>query len=215
MNKTGWIVFCVAVVALFGGMVVASKMSQANIPKSEGSNNVYGKLDSKVTLTEFVDFQCEACYAYYPTVKEVKQKYQDRVKFQVRHFPISTGHRFARLAAGYAEGAAQQGKFWEMHDKIFEGQKQWATQADPTSMFDGYAKDIGLDMQALEAYRSGSEVNAVLNADLEAVKALGGTGTPTFVLNGKKVDKVDNSVAALSKILDDALREADDDSAKN
>ena len=112
MNKTGWIIFSAVVVVIFGGLVMLNKANQASLPQSDGSNNIYGNVDSKVTLTEFVDFQCEACYAYYPTVKEVKEKYKDTVKFQVRHFPISNSHKFARIAASYAEGAAKQGKFW-------------------------------------------------------------------------------------------------------
>lgn len=215
MNKTGWIIFSAVVVLIFGGLVMLNKANQANLPQSNGSNNVYGKTDSKVTLTEFVDFQCEACYAYYPTVKEVKEKYKDRVKFQVRHFPISTSHKFARMAASYAEGAAKQGKFWEMHDKILEGQKQWQVEADPTPTFDGYAKEIGLDMAKLETDRTSDEVKAIIAADLKAVQELGGNGTPTFVLNGKRIERVDNSVEALSKLIDDALNEAGSGDTQN
>ena len=215
MNKTGWIIFSAVVVLIFGGLVMLNKANQANLPQSNGSNNVYGKTDSKVTLTEFVDFQCEACYAYYPTVKEVKEKYKDRVKFQVRHFPISTSHKFARMAASYAEGAAKQGKFWEMHDKILEGQKQWEVATDPTSIFNGYAEDIGLDMAKLETDRTSDEVKAIIAADLKAVQELGGNGTPTFVLNGKRIEKVDNTVEALSRLLDDALAESGTANEKN
>ena len=215
MNKTGWIIFSAVVVLIFGGMVALNKANQANMPQSNGSNNVYGNVDSKVTLTEFVDFQCEACYAYYPTVKQVKEKYKDTVKFQVRHFPISSSHKFARMAAGYTEGAAKQGKFWEMHDKIFEGQKQWEVTADPTSIFNGYAEDIGLDMAKLETDRASDEINAIINADLKAVQELGGQGTPTFVLNGKRLEQVDNSVEALSKLIDDALAETGSGDTQN
>lgn len=215
MTKTGWIIFCAVVVLIFGGLIAMNRINQAKLPKSNGSSNIYGKTDSKVTLTEFVDFQCEACYAYYPTVKELKEKYKDTVKFQVRHFPISSSHKFARIAASYAEGAAKQGKFWEMHDKIFEGQKQWEVTPDPSVSFNEYAKEIGLDMKKLETDRMSDEVSAIINADLDAVKKLGGNGTPTFVLNGKRIEKVDNSVEALSKLIDDALAESGTESEKD
>ena len=215
MTKTGWIIFAAVTILLFGGLVAINKANQASLPQSNGSNNVYGNVDSKVTLTEFVDFQCEACYAYYPTIKEVKEKYKDTVKFQVRHFPISSMHKFARIAASYAEGAAKQGKFWEMHDKILEGQKQWQVEADPTPTFDGYAKEIGLDMAKLETDRTSDEVRAIIAADLKAVQELGGNGTPTFVLNGKRIEKIDNSVEAFSKLIDDALNEAGSGDTKN
>jgi protein-disulfide isomerase len=176
---------------------------------SQGSNNVYGKLDSPVTLTEFVDFQCEACYAYYPYVKQLKEQYKDRVKFQVRNFPLTSGHQFAMQAARSAEAAARQGKFWEMHDKLFEGQKVWERTQDPTSYFNEYAQSIGLDMTKFEADRKSSDVNAVVSKDLKDVQDLGGTGTPTFVLNGKKIESPGPSLEALSKVLDDALKQAE------
>lgn len=203
-DKSFWIVIAVLILG-FAGLVTYSKMTAPPPIASGGSNNVYGKEDSAVTLTEFADFQCEACYAYYPTVKEVKEKYKDTVKFQVRHFPIASSHRFAEMAASYAEGAAKQNKFWEMHDKIFEGQKQWERMADPSVTFNGYAEEIGLDMEKLETDRTSAEVKATINADFKAAQEAGGQGTPTFVLNGKKVERIENSVEAFSKLLDDAL----------
>lgn len=205
MDTKRWIIFIVGIIVIFGGIIAYNKTQKASLPKSGGSSNVYGNLESKVTLTEFVDFQCEACYAYYPTIKEVKEKYKDRVKFQVRHFPIGSSHQHARLAASYAEAAAKQDKFWEMHDKIFEGQKRWEQSSEPAEIFDSYAKDIGLDVKKLRTTIEKPEIAAIINADLDAVKQLGGTGTPTFVLNGEKIDKIDNTVEAFSAKLDKAL----------
>ena len=199
------IIVILAIVVAFVGIVFYSKAKEVDQPPATGSNNVYGKKDSPVTLTEFADFQCEACYAFYPTIKEVKELYKDKVKFQVKYFPISSGHRFARMAAGYAEAAARQDKFWEMHDKIFEGQKTWEQSSDPSEYFKQYAKEIGLDMAKLDVDVKSSSVAATINADLKEVQELGGTGTPTFVLNGKKLEGIDNSVEAFSKILDEAL----------
>lgn len=197
-----------AILLGFIGLVVYSKASVPPESRSNGSSNYYGKMDSKVELTEFVDFQCEACYAFYPTVKEVKEKYKDRVKFRIRYFPISSGHQFARMAAANAEAAAQQGKFWEMHDKIFEGQKMWQTQQNPQETFDIYAKEVGLDMTKLKKDISSPKTSATINADLDEVKRIGGDGTPTFALNGKKIENPQNSVEAFTKLLDDALAKA-------
>lgn len=200
-----WIIIGVAVVLLFGGMIALNQANNASLPQSNGSNNVYGSADAKVTLTEFVDFQCEACYAYYPTVKALKEKYEHTVKFQVRHFPIAGSHKFAQMAASYAEAAAMQGKFWEMHDKIFAGQKQWERMADPSETFNGYAEEIGLDIEKLNTDRVSEEVKAIINADFKAAQEAGGQGTPTFVLNGKKIDRIENSVEAFSQLIDEAL----------
>jgi len=172
----------------------------------KGSNNTYGKLDSPVTLTEFVDFQCEACLAYYPHVKEIKEKYKDKVRFEIRYFPITSGHKFAMIAAIAAEAAARQDKFFAMHDKLFEGQKTWEQSADPQKYFDQYAKEIGLDMDKYKKDLKDEDVAAVINRDLQDVTQLGGEGTPTFALNGKKIENPGPSVEKLSSLLDKALQ---------
>jgi len=174
----------------------------------EGSSNFAGNLDSPVTLTEFVDFQCEACYAYYPIVKEIKEKYKDRVRFQIRNFPIESSHQFAMPAALAAEAAARQGKFFEMHDKIFEGQKIWEQTPNATETFNSYAEEIGLDMDKYRKDIDSVSVVSVVNKDLQDVQDLGGTGTPTFLLNGQKIDSPEPTVEAFSKLLEDALAQA-------
>lgn len=187
----------------FVGFVVFQKSST---PAAEvtRSNNVYGKLDSKVELTEFVDFQCEACAAYYPTLEAVKDAYKDKVRFQVKYFPLGGGHQYSRLTASYAEAAARQGKFFEMQAKLFPNQKIWET-GSTQQYLDQYAQEIGLDMEKLRADLKDSSLSDTINADLGEVRKLGATGTPTFVLNGKKIENPDNTMEAFSKILDQAL----------
>ena len=211
-SKRFWIILAVIIVGFFGIMTYSKKdkvADSSSSSSSQGSQNFYGKMDSPVTITEFVDFQCEACYAYYPYVKEVKEKYKDKVRFQVRNFPITSGHQFAYQAARSAEAAARQGKFWEMHDKLFEGQKIWEQTQNPQTYFDQYAETIGLDMEKYRTDRDSSSVADVINKDLADVKEIGGTGTPTFAINGKKVDKTAPTVEALSQMIDDALAEAE------
>ncbi|KKW05067.1 MAG: Protein-disulfide isomerase-like protein [Candidatus Saccharibacteria bacterium GW2011_GWC2_48_9] len=206
MDTKRWLIFIAGVALLLAGIVAYDRAKDAGLPKSNGSSNIYGNKDSRVTLTEFVDFQCEACYSYYPVVKELKEKYKDRVKFQIRYFPISNSLKYARQAAAYAEAAARQGKFFEMHDKLFEGQKTWENSSDAASeYFDEYAKEIGLDLKKVKDDLDNPVVAATINADLEAVKKLGGNGTPTFVLNGKKIDNPESTVSAFSRILDNEL----------
>lgn len=202
-----------ALVALFIGIFVftgsSDESTSTGTAKSQRSQNYYGKLDSKVTLTEFVDYQCEACYAYYPYVKQLKEKYKDSVRFEIRNFPIEAGHQYARSAARSAEAAARQNKFWEMHDKIFEGQKTWERSQDPKlQYFDAYAKEIGLDMTKYQSDYASLVVNNMINTDLADVKKLGGTGTPTFILNGKRIENPKPTLEDLSKVLDEALKQA-------
>jgi protein-disulfide isomerase len=208
MNKRFLAVILIAIAFLVGAVAI-SKNKSADTPDARPSSNYYGKLDSKVTLTEYVDFQCEACYAYYPVVKQVKELYKDRVRFQVANFPITNKHQFAMQAARSAEAAARQGKFWEMHNKIFENQKTWEREKTVTATFEGYAKELGLDLAKYNNDLVSSDVFGVVNKDLADINALGGNGTPSFVLNGKLIESPGKTVEGFSKLLDNALAEAE------
>lgn len=205
MTGKRWIIFIAAVVAVLAGLIIYSRLSAPSVGDGTGSKNVYGNAESKVVLTEFVDFQCEACKAFYPTVKEVKEKYKDTVKFEIRYFPIATSHANARAAAATAQSAAKQGKFFEMHDLLFEKQDEWGESRDRTALFESYAEEIGLDMDQYRTDLTSPETQEVIQADLALVKKLGGDGTPTFALNGKKIDNPQNTVEAFSELLDDAI----------
>jgi protein-disulfide isomerase len=211
-SKKFYLILTAIVVGVIGFALYTKNNREAAETAANGgakiSSNYYGKLDSPVTLTEFVDFQCEACYAYYPMVKEVKELYKDKVKFQIRNFPITSGHKFAMQAARTAEAAARQGKFWEMHDLIFENQKSWEQMVDPQPVFDGYAEQIGLDMTKFKEDFASGDVASVINQDLKDVKESGGTGTPTFWLNGERIEKNPQSVEEFKTLLDEALKTA-------
>ncbi|MGY4893331.1 MAG: DsbA family protein [Candidatus Saccharimonadota bacterium] len=205
MNKR-FIIVLAAIIVGFVAIVLLSRSAGTDDVITTGSSNVYGNPNSKVTLTEYVDFQCEACYAFYPTVKEVKEKYKDTVKFEIKYFPISSSHSNALAAAATAQAAAKQGKFFEMHNMLFERQKSWENMStERTATFESYAKEIGLDIAQYNTDLASAETKAVINADLAEVKKLGGDGTPTFALNGEKIDNPQNTVEAFTKLLDDAL----------
>ena len=172
----------------FAGLVVFQRTTKPTTEATR-SNNVYGKLDSKVAFTEFVDFQCEACAAYYPTLEAVKEAYKDKVRFQVKYFPLGGGHQYSRLTANYAEAAARQGKFFEMQAKLFPNQKIWET-GNTQQYLDQYAEEIGLNMEKLRADLKDSSLSDTINADLSEVRELGANGTPTFVLNGKTLSNL-------------------------
>ena len=174
---------------------------------TENAKHARGDVNAPVTIVEFGDFQCPSCQAAQPIVNSMLEKYSQNIYFVYRHYPLIV-HKNAEAAAKAAEVAGEQGKFFEMHDKIFEGQKIWERSSKPNEYFDGYAKELGLDMKKLAVDVQSSEVNAVISADLKAVKALGGTGTPTFALNGKKIENPGNKVEEFEKLLDDALARA-------
>lgn len=207
MTKSRWIIFAIVVIGLLSGLVVYNKIQTASLPKSPGSNNIYGLAESKLVLTEYVDFQCEACRGYYPTMKEIKEKYKDQITIQIKHLPISTSHPLAKKAASFAEAAAKQGQFFGMHDKIFEGQTTWQASSKPEELFFRYAEELGMDMNKFRTDQASTEVTAIINADADEAKQIGATGTPTFAINGSKVENPDNSVEAISKLIDDAIAE--------
>lgn len=187
--------------------------NRTTTPPGKPSSNVTGKLDSPVELTEFVDFQCEACAAYYPIMQQVKDTYKDRVKFRVRYFSrqFNTDHPFSRLSAQNAEAAARQGKFWAMEEKLFLNQKTWESEQNPQLTFDQYAREIGLNMKKFSADRQSKSIDGTIERDLDDIRKLGGDSTPSFTLNGRLLsgnERPSPKLADFKKLLDKALVDA-------
>ncbi|GAA4051890.1 DsbA family protein [Nonomuraea soli] len=151
------------------------------------SHRLQTAADGKVTLVEFLDFECEGCRAYFPVVEELRKAYTGKVTFIARYFPISS-HYNAERAARAVEAAAQQGKFEGMYKLMYERQTDWAEQRVPADhVFRGYAEQLKLDVAAWEkAYRDPATL-ARVKQDADDGLALGVEGTPTFFLNGQKI----------------------------
>ncbi|MEK7173495.1 MAG: thioredoxin domain-containing protein, partial [Patescibacteria group bacterium] len=111
---------------------------------------IRGNSASPVMLVEYGDFQCPACAQYYPVVKALEQEFAADTQFIFRHFPLTRPHPNAKGAAAAAEAAGIQGKFWEMHDILFERQNEWAAKPRPQSTFNSYAEELGLDVKKFE-----------------------------------------------------------------
>lgn len=169
------------------------------------SNHVTGENKKKVTLVEYGDFQCPACASYYPLLKEVKEKYKEDIQFQFRNFPLQQIHQNARASSRAAEAASKQGKFWEMHDALYEGQKSWETVSDPVSVFEGYASQIGLDVEKFKVDYASKEANDTINADVAEGEKIGVNSTPSFFLQGKKLEEAPRDVEGFSKLIDEAI----------
>lgn len=168
------------------------------------SDHSKGNQNAKITLIEYSDFQCPACGVYYPLVKQVYLDYKDSLILVSRNFPLKQLHKNAENAAHAAEAAAQQGKFWEMHDLLFERQKEWSDQADVKKIFVQYAKELKLDSQKFENDFSSREVQKKIDADYESGMKAGVNATPSFFLNGKKID-VPRDYQEFRQIIEDAL----------
>lgn len=208
------IIAIVAVVAILGGAVFLGKDKAI---EGQPSNHIYGKADSSVKLIEYGDFECPACKAFFPIVQQIKQKYADKIAFRFANFPLAQNHQNAVAAHRAAEAAGKQGKFWEMHDMLYTSQEDWngPSQVDPVGLttaqaitkFEEYAQQLQLNMDQFRADVNDSSTVATINADTAEAKAAGGTGTPTFVLNGQKIEDTSSidTVEEFSALIDKAL----------
>jgi protein-disulfide isomerase len=140
-----------------------------------------GSAQPKVTLVEFADFECPACGAAFPVVKQVVAKYQNDLRYVFRHFPLDQ-HKNARLAAQAAEAAGAQGKFWEMHDLLFQNQSTLSP-----DVINGLGIELKLDMEKFTQEVTAEAYKAKIEKDLTDGQTLGVNSTPTFYLNGKKL----------------------------
>ncbi len=146
-----------------------------------------GDESASVVLIEYSDFQCPACSVYSPIIRDIVNEFGDKIVVAYRHFPLKSIHANAEASALAAEAAGFQGKFWEMHDKLFDSQKEWSSLGDPTETFVGYAEEIGLNLDRFKGDMVSEDAKEELAADMELVRSAGLNSTPTFVLNGKKI----------------------------
>jgi protein-disulfide isomerase len=159
--------------------------------------------DGKVTLVEFLDFECEVCGAVYPTVEEIRDEYAGEITYVLRYFPIPS-HQNSMNAAIAVEAAAQQGELEPMYQKMFETQKAWGEQRESKAgLFRQYAQELGLDMATFDKSVADPATQARVESDFDAGLALGVNGTPTFFVNDEMVTLT--SVEDLRTALDAAL----------
>lgn len=141
---------------------------------------------SDVEFVEFLDFECEACRAAFPAVEQLREEYGDEVTFVVRNFPL---HNNSVAAAKAAEAAAAQGKFEEMYIRLFETQTEWGEKdSSQEDVFFGFAEDLGLDMDEFRSVYDDPATTEKVERDQADGRALGVSGTPTFFLDGEKLE---------------------------
>ncbi|PTL75894.1 thioredoxin domain-containing protein [Vitiosangium sp. GDMCC 1.1324] len=140
----------------------------------------FGPKNAKVTIVEWSDFQCPFCSRVAPTLKQIKETYPNDVRVVFRHQPLSF-HANAKAAAEAAEAAHEQGKFWEMHDKLFANQGSL-----DRATFEKHAQDLGLNLAKFKAALDSGKFRAKVEADSAAGSAVGANGTPTFFINGRE-----------------------------
>lgn len=152
------------------------------------TDNAKGGVRASVTLIEYGDFQCPTCLSYYPFVTQLMREFPTMVRVVFRNFPITTVHAHAKAAAEASEAAAKQGKFWEMHNALFDNQGTWVKERDPEAIFVSYAKQIGLDTDRFTTDMHSTSVDDKIKRDQDSGTALGVQGTPTFFVNGQEIE---------------------------
>lgn len=224
MSKKAWIIFAAITVVILTGLVFLSRSNQVDVSSIDDSkiiaataasgniaDHTYGTTNGKAMLIEYGDYQCPACGSAYPNLKELSEEYKDKMTFVFRNLPLTSIHPNARAGAAAAEAAGLQGKYWEMHDKLYENQNDWSNSGvdERTSIFEGYARAVGIkDIAKFKTDMSNKEVNDKINFDMSLAKKVGATSTPTLLLDGKKIDStVWGDKAKFKAEIEEAIKE--------
>ena len=203
MTKKAWIIFAAMCVGLIGGLIFLQQHNQIDVssvdttkaqPASSESGNisehVYVNANSKVLLVEYADFQCPGCNSSYPVTKKVIEKYKDKIGFIFRNYPLTSAHPHALAAAAAAESAGLQGKYWEMHNSLFENRASWVelSGSTRTENFVKLASDIkGLNIEKFKADLENPNIRKKIDYDMALGKKDSVGGTPAMYINGKDV----------------------------
>lgn len=226
MNKIKWIIFAVISVGAIAGLVVYSNSTTKNTdlfsgvdifaiqPANDNNGNIadhlYNENDSKVTLIEYGDYQCPACGSYNPTIEKIAEDYKDIIKFVFRNYLLSY-HANSKAAAATAESAGLQGKYWEMHKKIYSTQSDWESLDSNarTTYFMSLATSLGLDTDEFSKDIASSAVGDKIAYDVASAAKVKLAGTPSFYLNGKEIDYATwSDETKLRSKIDSAIAEA-------
>jgi protein-disulfide isomerase len=223
VSKKTWIIFAAICIVVLSGLVFLSRRDQVSVGDVDASkilvastasgniaDHVFGSTSGKTILIEYGDFQCPACGSAYPILKDATETYKDKLTFIFRNNPLTTIHPNARAGAAAAEAAGLQGKYWEMHDALYENQESWssATTDKRLSFFESYAKQVGVaNIDKFKTDMEGKSVGDKINFDLALGKKVPVTGTPTLLLNGKQIDSATwSDKDKLKGVIEDALK---------
>jgi len=148
--------------------------------------HVRGPRNAPVTLEIYGDFQCPSCALASQAIDELQKEYKDKLKVIFHEFPLEM-HQHAAAAALAAEAATVQGKFWEMHDILYQYQSVWSNATNVNYLFESYAESIGLDVARFRADRESADVRAHVIEDGKRGEARGVKNTPTIFINGTEL----------------------------
>lgn len=206
MTRTRWIVFIAICLLALGGLAFMSKKDAVDVGSTDATkiiastdtaigDHVYGDKDAKVMLVEYGDFQCPGCGGAYPQLKTIKEKYKSDIAFVFRNFPLTALHPNALAAAAAAEAAGLQGKFWEMHDKLFENQDSWssATADQRDGIFAGYAEELGVNIEQYQTDLRSKKVSEKISRDQALGRKVKVNSTPSIYIGDKLISTDTNT----------------------
>lgn len=150
-------------------------------------DHLSGNAAAPVVLIEYIDLECPACRAVHPVVAQLETEFPDELLVVRRHLPLTSIHPNAFEAAQFAEAAGRQGMFEEATDIFFDRQSEWASVSDPTSLFESYMNEIGLDAAQLQSDLADPTIDDRINRDIAAAGALNANSTPSFFLDGELI----------------------------
>lgn len=177
----GTIVLVAAALLLtFATGAPAKTLSRAQQPVA--SDITFGPRDAPVVLIEYSDFECRFCAGYSEILAPLREKYANQVLFVFRFYPLEN-HSFGMLSAQAAYAAHLQGRFWEMHDLLFQNQGDWSGASDPTLYFEAYASVLGLDLDKFRQDYQAESTKAFITSQKQEGTSAGVEHTPWFVIN--------------------------------
>lgn len=177
----GALLLAAVLISVFRGVVQAPP----SVDEVVANDHVKGNPNAPITIVKYSDFQCPACEVQYQSIKEIWAPVKSSVRFVYRHFPLTNIHPHAMTAAYYSEAAAMQGKFWEMHDLMFENQRRWSAVKEIKPVFDGYVKQLGLDADKFAKDLESDAVKEKVASDSRSAKKAQAASTPSLYLNGE------------------------------
>ncbi|OGM12896.1 hypothetical protein A3A76_00485 [Candidatus Woesebacteria bacterium RIFCSPLOWO2_01_FULL_39_23] len=180
-----------------------SQTTRAEVLSINDTDWVKGRADARVSIIEYGDYECPACAIYYPLVKRLAEEFPDDIKVAYRDFPLPS-HKKALPAARAAEAAGVQGKYWEMHNMLYEKQEEWSALSNPKDKFVEYALSLGLDKDKFLTDFDSKEVEDKITSDESGGYKIGINATPTFYINGKKLGQI-RGYDDMKKAVTDAL----------
>ncbi|MFA5947710.1 MAG: thioredoxin domain-containing protein [Candidatus Gracilibacteria bacterium] len=178
----------IAFSAYISGSLAVTKSETLLSSALSPSDNIQGDPQAKVILIEYSDFQCPACANYAPMVRDIVEEFKAHMAFSYRNYPLESIHKNSLPSAYAAQASAEQGKFWEMHDMLFENQNQWDSLDDPKETFVSYAKTLSLDIEKFKQDFESSKTRNKVKNDLNSAKDMKLQSTPSFFLNGQLIN---------------------------